>query len=289
MRINACNLIGHVLILGFGAQEVQQAGWNPSIRIQGQVYHKIGSLLPPSHQDAKFLQVYFLDSVENEISARSHSNLNPEIIDGLTTMLHENNQYVREIKTAKEVIDQHSEPTSTKKIVIREDRRPQGEHARRYNAPTSHEVAVLMENEPTEHSDIVLRTHDGALKRISEIHHSYDALQYPLILPFGTNGYNIYMEAENGRKITALQFYTFHFMDHGCTNYLLLGRRLYQQYLVDMYCKIETERLQWFKREQKTLRADSYTSLRDSLLASDGDPRQVGQRIVLPATFTGGQ
>ena len=67
-------------------------------------------------------------------------------------------------------------------------------------------------------------------------------------------------------------------------NYLLQGARLFQQYLVDAYCKIETERLQFLRREQQTLRADNYTSLRDSLLAADGDPRKVGQRVVLPAT-----
>ena len=34
--------------------------------------------------------------------------------------------------------------------------------------------------------------------------------------------------------------------------------------------------------------ADNYANLRDSLMASDGDPRNVGQRVVLPATYTGG-
>jgi len=71
-------------------------------------------------------------------------------------------------------------------------------------------------------------------------------------------------------------------------NYLLQGARLFQQYLVVAYCKIETERLQFLRCEQKALGADSYISLRDSILAIDGDPRQVGQRVVLPATYTGG-
>ena len=63
-------------------------------------------------------------------------------------------------------------------------------------------------------------------------------------------------------------------------------RRLFQQFLVDVYCTVETERLGWIHCEQKTLRADDYVNLCDSLLA--GDPHNVGQRVVLPATYTGG-
>jgi len=69
---------------------------------------------------------------------------------------------------------------------------------------------------------------------------------------------------------------------------LLQAKRLYQQFLVDSYSKIETERQQFLRREQKTLRADSYQDLRDALIDRDDDPSNVGRRFVLPATFTGG-
>jgi hypothetical protein len=64
-----------------------------------------------------------------------------------------------------------------RQIIIREDKRPRGEHARRYNAQSVPEVAILMDNESTETRDIVLRLRDGVLKRISELHPSYDSLQ----------------------------------------------------------------------------------------------------------------
>ena len=183
--------------------------------------------------------------------------------------------------------DQLDSNIEERKIVIREDRRPQGEHERRYNTQKAAEVAILMANEPTENRDIVIRLKDGHLKRISELHPRYDPLQYPVLFPYGTDGYHIYMQGRNGRKVTQQQYYCFHMMVRDC-NYLLQGARLFQQYLVDAYCKIETERLQFLRREQQTLRVDNYTSLRDCLLAADGDPRQVGQRVVLPATYTGG-
>jgi len=69
---------------------------------------------------------------------------------------------------------------------------------------------------------------------------------------------------------------------------LLRAKRLFQQFLVDAYCKIETERLQF--REQKALRADCYQDLRDAIIDGDPDPSNVGHRIILPSTstFTGG-
>jgi hypothetical protein len=117
-------------------------------------------------------------------------------------------------------------------------------------------------------------------------------LQYPIIFPHGGDGYSIYLVArtatgQEGRKVTQLQYYSYHIMVRD-NNHVLQMRRLFQQFLVDVYCKIETERLGWIRREQKTLRADDYISLRDNLMASDGDPRNIGQRVVLPATYTGG-
>ena len=96
-----------------------------------------------------------------------------------------------------------------------------------------------MDNEPTENRDIVIRLKDGA-KRISELHAAYDPLQYPLLFPYGTDGYHIYIAGRNGRKVTQQQFYSCHIMVRD-GNYLLQGARLFQQYLVDAYCKIETE------------------------------------------------
>ena len=58
--------------------------------------------------------------------------------------------------------------------------------------------------------------------------------------------------------------------------------------MVDAYCKIETERLQFLRREQTALRADCYQDLWDVILDRDGDPNNVGRRIILSSTFTGG-
>ena len=144
-----------------------------------------------------------------------------------------------------------------------------------------------MPNEPIHNRDIVLHHMDGQLQHVSELHRSYDALKYPLLFPHGTDGYNIYLRRRNGKKITQMAYYSFHLMVRD-TNYLLRARQLFQQFLVDARCKIETERYMFIRREQKQLRADSYHGLRDSLLLTDADPQNAGQCVILPSTFTGG-
>ena len=59
-------------------------------------------------------------------------------------------------------------------------------------------------------------------------------------------------------------------------------------YIVDAHAKIESERLQFLRREQDHLRADNYKDLRETIVNQEGDPRNVEQKIILPATFCGG-
>ncbi|GFR58561.1 hypothetical protein ElyMa_001770700 [Elysia marginata] len=51
---------------------------------------------------------------------------------------------------------------------------------------------------------------------------------------------------------------------------------------VNVYAKVESERLQFFRRKQKALGADNYGH-RDVIIARDGDPQNVVQKVVLPA------
>ena len=46
--------------------------------------------------------------------------------------------------------------------------------------------------------------------------------------------------------------------------------------------------MHFLRHKQTALRADCYQDLCDGILDGDGDPRNVGRRIILPSTFTGG-
>ncbi len=70
-------------------------------------------------------------------------------------------------------------------------------------------------------------------------------------------------------------------------NHLLRCGRLFHQFVVDMFAKIESKRLGYIRREQIKLRVENYIHLRDAVM-NDGNANNVGQLVILPSTFTGG-
>lgn len=71
-------------------------------------------------------------------------------------------------------------------------------------------------------------------------------------------------------------------------NNLFRYRVLFNQYLVDMYVKIETEKFNFIRYHQKKLRADKYIHLQDGIGREDIQADQLRKVVVLPSSFTGG-
>ena len=152
----------------------------------------------------------------------------------------------------------------------------------------SDEIGIPMTDNNTHNRDIVLHYKNNTLVHIFELHRGYDTLQYPLIFPLGTDGWHINLTLQNGKRLTFRLYYGYHMMVRAQISTLLQAKHLYQQFLVDSYSKIKTERLKFLRREQKSLRSDYYQDLRVALLGRDNDPANVGRKVVLPAIFTGG-
>ena len=50
--------------------------------------------MPPEDERARYIQVYFLDTLEDQLRARGeHQNMNADILERITAWLNENNQY----------------------------------------------------------------------------------------------------------------------------------------------------------------------------------------------------
>jgi hypothetical protein len=77
-------------------------------------------------------------------------------------------------------------------------------------------------------------------------------------------------------------------MRPGIFNPILYGKRLFQQFVVDTYIKIENSRLDYIWNHQDTIRADLYQGLVDSLHAGEGRADAIGKRTVLSTGFIGG-
>ncbi|CAG4996961.1 unnamed protein product [Parnassius apollo] len=76
-------------------------------------------------------------------------------------------------------------------VVIKADKVPLGEHAGRFNAPTVDEVAIIMVGDPVDKRAIKITRRDNTVSTISDLHRSYDALQYPLIFWQGQDEYHL--------------------------------------------------------------------------------------------------
>ena len=129
--------------------------------------------------------------------------------------------------------------------------------------------------------------------KICTEHPMYDPLMYVLIFPHGDKGWEFGKHtSKNKVKSVVLCSSRYRLMVQSGETFNILHRmgRLFQQYIVDMYVKIEGERLSFLRHNQRKLRADVYQGLADVISNSDGNINgsQVGKKIILPSSFTGG-
>ena len=71
-------------------------------------------------------------------------------------------------------------------------------------------------------------------------------------------------------------------------NPFLLGRRLFQQWIIDSCVKVERDRIEYVRNNQKQLRVESYQGLVDHSSNNANNMNcQIGKMIILPSTFVG--
>ncbi|XP_065318893.1 uncharacterized protein LOC135926887 [Gordionus sp. m RMFG-2023] len=160
------------------------------------------------------------------------------------------------------------------------------------NKPTSSEIAVLLPADGSDHiahRDIILKTISGPLRRINELHSSYDPLQYVLLFPRGDIGYHpsIHYRNSTNKYVTCREYYAYRFMRQDDENVILRSKSLFHQFIVDSYSKQEMLRLNFIRNNQSKLRAELYQGIHDAILEGDTNADNLGRRIILPSSFTG--
>lgn len=228
-------------------------------------------------------------------SGNSSNDLLPEIVQKLKQMIDEFNVLAQSYRAARDrYVEDGLQGVRLRLIKTR------ATDGRTYNLPNASEIAALIvgdfDNLEGER-DIVVETQARKLQRISELHPLYLPMQYPLLFPYGEDGFreNIPLQessSSKSRKRTSLTMreyfaYRIQMRDVGST-VLLQSRKLFQQFLVDAYSMIESSRLNYVRHNQDQLRADMYKGIQDRILRGDDDARSTGMRIILPGSFTGG-
>ncbi|KAK9060955.1 hypothetical protein SSX86_018135 [Deinandra increscens subsp. villosa] len=222
--------------------------------LNGINHHKIGTLLP-THDDGqpRFAQLYVYDTsneADNRISALRHCiprNTNEAVlrslVDDLIMMLNANNALVQAFRMARERFnDSDRHPVKIRLIGSRNS------HGSQYNLPTAYEVAALIPGdcEAMDSRDILIQERDTyTVKRVSELHPSFMALQYPLLFPYGEDGFRLQIplrnaNSPNGRKyVTLREYYCFRLHVRRCEGKTLhRGGRLFHTYVVDAYAAV---------------------------------------------------
>ncbi len=166
---------------------VAQPG-NYTYRLCGELYHRLGSLLPQPGEARKFAQLYINDShAELDGQMGNFGGLNRDTMQSLQTMLHACNPYAIIYQTAAERLQGGVIELSLRLV---NDRRT---NLRCYNAPTIDEVGALMvggDVDEVDARDIVLRLTNGYFQRVSPLHSAYAPLHYVLLFPDGRNGWH---------------------------------------------------------------------------------------------------
>ncbi|XP_028121112.1 uncharacterized protein LOC114318414 [Camellia sinensis] len=167
-----------------------------TFRAQGSIYHKIRSLLPNSSDRLRYLQLYVYDiDHENENRMSKNRELHLDLLDKIKNILNAHNPFVHTFRQLAQRPDIHE-----CRLQIKEQprNRPQ------YNLPTAPEVAVVLvgaeEAGNLRPRDIIVQSTSGQLLNIPDITGYYDPLQYPLLLPYGSYGWDANSRSNVGRR-----------------------------------------------------------------------------------------
>jgi hypothetical protein len=272
----------------FGGTVVQPPNHGPfSFRLHSESYHLMGSMLPDGNAIPQFAQTYFYDSGDAQLqhrvafARRGRLGIQEALLAKVQAAILRDNPFALQFRQMGLL------PNNNQRLIIRERI---VDDQRRYNAPTASEIAVLMPDTEFSDRDIILTQTGGGLQRISQLHGAYDPLQYPLLFDKGDYGWFLGL---GNNKVTIKQYYAYRLMERDNEPSLLFhGGKLFQQYVVDGFSKMEGARLKWVRANQKTLRADSYNNIQDAIqgVSANGDPVNAaafGSKFILPATYIG--
>ncbi|GFV86540.1 helitron_like_N domain-containing protein [Trichonephila clavipes] len=125
--------------LALSSKQVIETGFMPTFKVQGKVYHRIGSIFPCPAEEPKFLLIYFTDNTEQaEQHCKIVQQVKQDLVLKLQDILQRNNSYIKSFKSAIEKLG----PDFC--IIIQADKVPSGERSRCFNEPMTSEVAVIM-------------------------------------------------------------------------------------------------------------------------------------------------
>ncbi|XP_047137902.2 uncharacterized protein LOC124814343 [Hydra vulgaris] len=222
-----------------------------------------------------------------------------ELMQLLQTLINQENPFALAFKNMAEVEDEEirqatleGRPTSVVRMSLLE-----GHDRRRYNLPSHEEVAIVFvgdDGAPPASREIVIYPRGQPLRTISSMSANLDPLVYPIFFPRGDAGWHNQLEHNPDRAtrvrnhVTLSQYYNYRLAVRQTFSPIFYGKKLFQQYVVDAYVKVEGQRLAFIRNNQNKLRSEQYDALHEHVInrANDLNVRP-GRVVILPSSYVG--
>lgn len=280
-------------------------GNGPNIyKINGQVCHRMGSLMPKKGNTPKYAELYIYDTqneIKNRIQAldkgeKGNGALDESIVEGLMHMLDAHNSFVKTFRSAREILEANKHAEIAIRLIA-----PGESDSPQFSLPATDELASLMFGEFTVETscrDIIIHGRDDNLQQISSLQTSYMPLQYPLLFPYAERGFQLGiryigsdpLDTTKRTRLTMLDYYSYclHYRPEQHNPYLCCGL-LSSQAIVDARACIDEWRLHFIMKANNDLRAENLQGVTDAVGKGQTDAGSVGKKNILPSSFTGGR
>ncbi|KAF1878012.1 hypothetical protein Lal_00041761 [Lupinus albus] len=101
-------------------RSINNDGGPPTIRIQGQPCHHIGSMLPMLGQFPMFAQLYIYDTgheIKNRMNGIRNNNVDSQVVMKLSKMLYDNNVHAKSFRMTSERLRHGGVPNLKLKVI----------------------------------------------------------------------------------------------------------------------------------------------------------------------------
>ena len=294
----------------------------PVYILHGQAYHSTSTLYPRSGREPRYGQLYIYDpheaatrratafeGLDRQVLFDLHRMLvQPVRVDGLVSQ--PRNPYPAEYRhlherMCEEEARAHALGQQPRQQVLQMCCAKVPD-PRRYNKPSGREVAVVfVGNGPVSDHFVniyprrTITNDDGAVagdvQRLSYLAEHTDPLTYPLLCVAGTLGWSTNLQycadhLPSGAKqlrITLAEFYAYRLVARVPPSSRVVelphaAGRLFQQWIVDAYAKLESTRLDWVLRNQSKFRVETLQGLTDHVAGLDYSMNRPGDTTKCP-------
>ena len=192
-----------------GIDKVDRSNSAFTLKIQGNMYHCIGSLFPEENARPRFAQIWIWDNSQEALEHRLAHNagLESRQLHQVQTFLRRINPFATALRDCATRLRADMESSQARVVLHQMD--PKRAERGINNHPQSDEVAsILYGHDLLDYAqkierDIVIQSIEGGLQRISYAHTCYMPLRYPLIFVHGEPGWRFNIPLQ-GNSVSAI-------------------------------------------------------------------------------------